>query len=227
MLANSELESFNYSVSHDLKAPLRAIVGFSDIILMDYKENLSEEVIDYIQDIRKNGLLLQDIVDDLLRLSKITLQELKKNKFLLSELINEIIAEQKSNWREFNVNFIIKELPEIYADRGLLKIALSNLIANAIKFTKKVENPEIEIGCEENEDYIIYVRDNGVGFNKNYSNKLFQPFQRLHDQTEYPGTGIGLAIVKRVASKHNGKVWAESELNMGATFYFSIPKLKT
>lgn len=228
LLANTELESFNYSVSHDLKAPLRAIVGFSDIILMDYKDNLSEEVVDYIQDIRKNGLLLQDIIDELLRLSKITLQELKKTEFQLSEVISEIIAEQKSNWRNLKTKIIIKEMPKIFADRGLLKIALTNLISNAVKFSSKVENPEVEIGFQENEkEYIIYVKDNGIGFNKSYYNKLFQPFQRLHDQVEYPGTGIGLAIVKRVASKHNGKVWAESELNRGATFYISIPKTNT
>lgn len=224
-MLNQELESFNSAVSHDLKAPLRAIVGFGELLVRESGETLNKEMLDYLNEIVKNGKKLQGMLDDLLRLSKVSLLGLKKETFALGNLIVEILDELKSIYEIEKVKFKINELPELLADRNLVKIAFSNLISNAIKFSLKQESPEVEIGTIPDEkNFVIYIKDNGAGFNSKYKEKLFIPFQRLHSEAEFPGTGIGLAIVKRIIDRHNGKIWAKSELNKGAIFYVSFPK---
>ncbi|MCX8056954.1 MAG: response regulator [Ignavibacteria bacterium] len=224
-LLNKELESFNSAVSHDLKAPLRAIVGFGEMILRDYGNQVNDEVKDLLNDIITNGKKLQVMLEDLLRLSKISLVGLKLQMFSMNDLIEEIIDEFRSRNELGHVKVIIEELPEIYADKGLIKISFTNLISNAIKFSLKKENPLIEItNISDEKNLIIVVKDNGAGFDMKYLSKLFQPFQRLHTEFEFPGAGIGLAIVKRIIDKHNGTIWAESIINEGSKFYVSIPK---
>lgn len=176
-LLNQELESFNYSVSHDLKAPLRAVVGFGELILKEYSQTLSNEALDYLNEIVKNGKKLQSMLEDMLRLSKVSLLGLEKETFSLNELITEIINEFKSRGEAGKTKFIIQELPPLNADKSLIRIAFSNLIGNAIKFSANQEQPEVEIGIEPNENnLIIFIKDNGVGFNHKYEDKLFLPF---------------------------------------------------
>lgn len=224
-MAIQDRESFNYSVVHDLKAPLRAIIGFSEMIIEDYKDKLNEEVKSLINDIIQNGKHLQNLIDDLPRLSRVSLQSLKQETFSLKNLIQQILNELNESKPIENTKIIVNELPEIYGDKALLKVAFINLISNAIKFTRKTKNPEIEIGFfEEDENYVIFIRDNGAGFDERYSEKLFQPFQRLHQPDEFPGTGIGLAIVKKIVDKHKGKIWAKSKINEGTTFFVALKK---
>ncbi|MEP1779762.1 MAG: ATP-binding protein [Reichenbachiella sp.] len=220
-IANKELEAFSYSVSHDLRAPLRAIDGFSKIILEDHKDEFSEESKRLLNVIINNSGKMATLIDDLLTFSRISRKVAEFKPIDFNDLVSSIIEEQALDTQLFE----IETLPEARGEKTLMKQLLSNLIGNAVKFSSKKENPKIEIGCSNKQDhYQFFVRDNGVGFNMAYYNKIFGVFQRLHTDTEFRGTGVGLAIVQKVIIKHNGKVWAESEEGKGTVFYFSLPK---
>lgn len=221
---NKELESFSYSISHDLRAPLRALNGYSRMIEEDYASVLDDEAKRLLGNIQYNAQRMGTLIDDLLAFSRLGRKELQKTKINTEELVKNIL-EELSNPAEYNAVIKINSLPPVDADHTLLRQVWINLISNAIKYSSKKEKPEIQIGSTETENEIIFfVKDNGAGFNMNYADNLFGVFQRLHDSTEFEGTGIGLAIVKRIITKHGGRVWAEGKVNEGAVFYFSLGK---
>ncbi|GAB4500846.1 MAG: hypothetical protein Fur0035_03860 [Anaerolineales bacterium] len=219
--ANRELEAFSYSVSHDLRAPLRAIDGFSRIVSEDFAPLLPAEGRELLERIRRAAQEMGTLIDDLLRLSRVTRAELRQENVDLAALAAEICAELNARQPEKNVRFFIAEKLEAQGDARLLRVALENLLNNAWKFSGKNETPRIEIGRDPQQN-AFFVRDNGVGFDMAYADKLFGAFQRLHSADEFPGTGIGLAIVQRVIHRHSGKVWAQSQPGQGATFYFTL-----
>jgi light-regulated signal transduction histidine kinase (bacteriophytochrome) len=222
--ANQELEAFSYSVSHDLRAPLRAIDGFSRILLEDYAAQLSADATRYLGLVRSNAQQMGHLVDDLLAFSRLGRQPLNKVTVAPALLIHRVLDDLHADQEGRMVEIHISDLPECQADPALLKQVFVNLLANALKFTRQREVAKIEI------DYVIdavegptyVIRDNGVGFDMHYSNKLFGVFQRLHRAEDYEGTGVGLAIVQRIVQRHGGHVWAEAELDRGATFYFTL-----
>jgi len=237
--ANDELESFAYSISHDLRVPLRAIDGFSRILVEDYEDKLDEEGKRLINIVRENTGKMGQLIDDILQLSRASRQAMKMYKIDMEALVRDIFKEvnsvskgRKESANE-HVQLEIKPLPVAYGDQTLIRQVLTNLISNSIKFTRPIKNPLIEVGVLEGEDEgkaetkgnynVYYVRDNGVGFNMKYSDKLFGLFQRLHGQDEFEGTGVGLSIVQRIIRRHGGYVWGQGEVNKGATIYFSLP----
>jgi signal transduction histidine kinase len=223
--ANKELGAFSYSVSHDLRAPLRAIHGYMNIFAEDYTQQLDDEAKKLIQNVLNNAKRMGQLIDDLLEFSRLGRKELIKNNVSMKAIVSSVWEELRKMEGNRNIEFILKELPEAKADNATIRHVWSNLISNALKYSGNKEKVIIEIGFEENEDVIIYyIKDNGVGFDMNYYNKLFGVFQRLHSQEEFEGTGVGLAIVQRIILKHGGLIWAESKLNEGATFYFSLKK---
>jgi two-component system sensor kinase len=223
--ANNELEAFAYSVSHDLRVPLRAIDGFSRIVIEDYEDKLDEEGIRLLNIIRDNTKKMGQLIDDILLLSRAGRQEMKISELDITSLAKNIYNEFNHETDGRNVDFTVDDLPRTMGDRTLLTQVLTNLIGNAIKFTREKENAKIEVGFnEDNDDNIYYVKDNGAGFDMEYYDKLFGLFQRLHSQEEFEGTGVGLSIVQRIISRHRGRVWGEGEVSEGATIYFSIPK---
>ena len=218
---NKELETFAYTVSHDLRTPLRSISGFSSALLIEHSDDLDSEGIDYLQRVDKAAKHMSELIDNILNLSRVTRKELKYEKINISQLINNII--EQYNYDEDIIHF--KEDLSTHGDINLLNIALTNLISNAIKYTSLSPDPKIEIGSiDNNENTTFYVKDNGIGFDEQYAKNIFLPFQRLHDEDEFKGMGIGLATVQRIINKHHGKIWAKSEPNKGATFYFTIGK---
>ncbi len=220
---NKELEAFSYSVSHDLKAPLRAIEGFSKILNENYSGEFNPEVNKLVNAIRKNSMYMWEMIDDMLSLSRLNKTGLNKVNVDMNLLI-DIAFNDLMQFEEKKMGLKIGELPEAKADRGLILQVWINLISNAIKFTSKTENPLIEIGgYKEEAENIYFIKDNGVGFEQNYASKLFSPFQRLHSEKDFEGTGIGLAIVKRIIIRHGGKVYAEAKPGEGAKFSFTIP----
>lgn len=222
---NRELEAFTYSVSHDLRSPLRAIDGFARILTEEYKDKFDDEGKRQFKIISDNIKRMGELIDDLLELSRLGRKEITCSSINLKEILDSVINDIKPREEERKVDFFIKDIPEAAADRVLIKQVFINLLSNALKFTSTKKNAIIEIGgTEEQHRNVYYVRDNGVGFDMQYANKLFGIFQRLHGQEEFEGTGIGLAIVKRIISKHGGEVWAEGKVNDGAAFYFSLPK---
>lgn len=216
--ANQELEAFSYSVSHDLRAPLRAIDGFSRILLEDFAEILPADATRYLGLVRNNTQQMGLLVDDLLAFSRLSRHSLQKQTVSMTGLVQAVAAELSADQQGRQVKITIGDLPACKGDPALLKQVIVNLLANALKFSRTRQVAEIEIGY----DSAYFVRDNGVGFDMNYANKLFGVFQRLHRAEEYEGTGVGLAIVKRIVDRHGGDVWAEAELNRGATFYFAL-----
>lgn len=223
--SNKELEAFSYSVSHDLRAPLRAISGFSKLLKEEYYDKLDEEGKEYLSDITLNSVRMANLIDDLLELSRYGRKKMEKYEIKMRELFVSIFEDEKEHAKNPNITFNILEIPNIKGDYALIKQVVINLISNAIKYSSKTPDPIIEIGSTINEkETIYYVKDNGVGFDMKYAHKLFGVFQRLHNLEEYEGTGVGLAIVQRIINKHNGKVWAESEPGKGAVFYFSLPR---
>lgn len=231
--ANNELESFSYSISHDLRAPLRAINGYSQIIKEEYFEGLSPVAINYFDLIRKNAIIMGQLVDDLLNFSRLGRQAFIKTKLDPVPMINSIIESIKPEGEKRNITFSVDKLPPCEADPVFLKQVYVNLISNALKFSKDKKESLIEIGFQYSpkntelkhktgKPIIYFVRDNGIGFDMKYYNKLFGVFQRLHTADSYEGTGVGLAIVSRIVTKHGGKIWAESTLGQGATFYFTL-----
>ena len=227
MEANKELKSFSYSVSHDLRAPLRAIDGFSLILSEDYGAQLDEEAKRIIGVIRQNTQRMGQLIDDLLNFSCTSRQVLSPSKINMGGLAKAIYYELTEEKQRNGIDFILKPLPEARADATLMRQVWNNLISNALKFTRTRKIPRIEIGSQIKENQLIYyIKDNGVGFNMKYADKLFQIFQRLHSEQEFEGTGVGLSIVQRIIKRHGGKVWAVSQPNKGATFFFSLPLQK-
>ena len=224
--ANKELESFSYSVSHDLRAPLRRLDGFSDALLEDYSQKLDEQGKKWLQNIRSSSQHMARLIDDILGLSRVIRTELNITRVNLSEMAHSEAFRLQASEPARKVEFVIEPGLEAEADRDLLELVIQNLLGNAFKFTSKVRSALIEFGfVRQNGAEAFFVRDNGAGFDMKYVEKLFKPFQRLHRDNEYPGTGIGLATVERIVQRHGGKVWAEGKLNRGATFYFTIGQL--
>ncbi|HEY3311235.1 MAG TPA: GAF domain-containing protein [Anaerolineales bacterium] len=222
--ANKELESFSYSVSHDLRAPIRAINGFSHILLEDYGDKLDDEGKKHLKRVYEAGLRMGVLIDDILRLSRVTRSEIRRGMIDLSQLAQSVISELQNASNDRNVEVIIAPNLKVNADFNLMRIVLENLLGNAWKFTQKHPSARIELGITEKENQITYfVRDDGAGFDMTYANKLFGAFQRLHDTSEFEGTGIGLATVQRIIHRHGGAVWAEAVVEQGATFYFTLP----
>jgi light-regulated signal transduction histidine kinase (bacteriophytochrome) len=221
--ANKELEAFSYSVSHDLRAPLRTITGFGNALLEDCEDKLDIHGRDYLHRIIAAAGNMALLIEDMLNLSKITRAEINIAEINLTGIAQSVIYELQKSEPKRTVNIIIAGGLKDKADARLMRIALENLLGNAWKFTGKQANAVIEFGSrKEGENIVYFVRDNGAGFDIAYVDKLFIPFQRLHTMEEYPGTGIGLAIVKRIITRHGGKVWAEGQTGKGATFYFNL-----
>jgi PAS domain S-box-containing protein len=221
---NKELESFSYSISHDLRAPLRSINGYSHIILEDHEAQLNEELRRLLEKIRGNASRMGVLIDNLLEFSRLGRRRVIKSPVNLMELVQRVVDDLDED-RRGKARIHIGSLPSAEGDPVLLYQVLVNLVSNAIKYSRKKEAPEIEIGSSENDGkYIYFVKDNGAGFNMNYAHKLFGVFQRLHSNEEFEGTGVGLAIVQRIIVKHGGRVWAEGRPDEGATFFFSLPK---
>jgi light-regulated signal transduction histidine kinase (bacteriophytochrome) len=221
---NSEFQAFTYSVSHDLRAPLRAIDGFSKFVLEDYGTKLDSEGQRLLGLIRSNTKKMDKLITDILAFSRVNRSELKKSKIDMTKMARSMFNEGVSPEIHEHLDFIIDELPETYADPTYIKQVWINLISNAIKFSSLKMKPEIKIGGYlEDRSQIYFVSDNGVGFNPEYAHKLFGVFQRLHKVNEFEGTGVGLAVVQRIIHRHGGKTWAEGKEGKGATFYFSLP----
>lgn len=223
--SNKDLEAFSYSVSHDLRAPLRAIDGFSQILEEDYANKFDEEGKDVIATIRTSTQEMGTLIDDLLSFSRLGRQSMKLQTINMTTLAKSVFDELQKTNHDREIQFSCEDLPEIQGDSSLLRHVWINLLSNAIKYTNKKSKAQIMIGSKiQGNDILYYVQDNGAGFDMKYVNKLFGVFQRLHDRRDFEGTGVGLAIVARVITKHGGKVWAEGEVDKGATFYFSLPK---
>ncbi len=223
----AQLESFSYSVSHDLRAPLRAINGFSQVLEEDYANLLGTEGIEYLEKIKKSSTRMDRLINDLLNLSLLGRQELKLEPLDLTEMACEVFEALQANEPDRAIDFRI-QIPEpdcmaIQADRNQFEIILTNLLTNAVKFSRNANPAVIEFGClDEADENVYFIRDNGVGFNMEYGNKLFIPFQRLHSESEFEGMGIGLATVQQIIQRHSGQIWVEAEVDKGATFYFTI-----
>ncbi len=221
--ANRELEAFAYSVSHDLRAPLRSIAGFSHLLMEDYYDKLDEEGRDSLNRIFAATDKMGRLIDDLLNLSRLTRAEMTRQQVNISTLVRKIAEAKKKAQPEREVEFVIQDHLFVEGDGQLLNVMLENLLENAWKFTGKSESARIEFGAMNKEGKLIYfIRDNGIGFDMEYAGKLFQPFQRVHAMDEFPGTGIGLATVKRIIERHGGRVWIEAEEGKGTTVYFTL-----
>jgi PAS domain S-box-containing protein len=221
--ANKELESFAYSVSHDLRAPLRSIDGFSQALLEDYQDELDKTGKEYLKRVLNASQRMASLIDDLLALSRITRSEMQREPVDLSSLAREIVAELRKEEPQRKVEVQIAPRLKADADANLMRIALQNLLQNAWKFTGRTSSARIEFGSEKQSGMrVFYVRDNGVGFDMDYVERLFGAFQRLHKDTDFPGTGIGLATVRRIVRRHGGEIWAEGTVGAGATFYFTL-----
>jgi len=221
--ANKELEAFSYSVSHDLRSPLRSIDGFSLALLEDYAEQLDETGQDYLNRVRAASQRMARLIDDLLQLSKLTRKDMQREHVNLSTLAISITQDLQRNQPERQATFIIGENLTTIGDKQLLHVMLENLIGNSWKFTGKKDDPTIEFNSTNNNGKsVYYVKDNGAGFDMEYTDKLFGAFQRLHSTHEFEGTGIGLANVQRIIHRHGGRVWAEGSIDQGATFYFTL-----
>lgn len=222
--SNRELESFAYSVSHDLRTPLRNISGFSQVLVEDYADRLDEQAQDFLFRIRTAAQRMGLLIDDLLKLSRLSRQDMLTQDVNLSEIVGRITAELQLNAADRQVNFRLAPDITVRGDARLLEIALNNLLHNAWKYTGNKPIANIEFGSENKNGEIVYfVRDNGAGFDMRYASKLFGAFQRLHSAEEFDGTGIGLATVARIIQRHGGKIWADSVVGQGATFYFTLP----
>lgn len=219
---NRELEAFSYSVSHDLRAPLRSINGFTKILAEEYAAHLDSEAKRYLDIIISNSKKMGQLIDDLLAFSRLGKQEVVKIRIKTRNLVENIVSELRENYPNTEVK--IRELSEINGDYAMMKQVFVNLISNAFKYSSRIAQPAIEIGSySQKNELVFYVKDNGAGFDMKYYAKLFGVFQRLHKQKEFDGTGVGLSIVKRIITKHNGDIWAEGKESEGAVFYFSLP----
>jgi light-regulated signal transduction histidine kinase (bacteriophytochrome) len=218
-----EMRAFSYSVSHDLRAPLRAIEGFSRIVVEDYSQALDEEGRKYMQHVLQNAQIMGALIEGLLTYHRLNEKPVSKSKVDVTELTKEVLGALPKPSVAPEIK--ISKLPSIPADPALMRIAWEQIVSNALKFSKRSPRPMIEFGADERGDeHVLWIKDNGIGFDMEYSNKLFQMFQKLQKDPEFDGHGVGLALVRRVAEKHNGRAWAEAKPNDGATFYFAIPK---
>lgn len=221
--ANKELDAFSYSVAHDLRAPLRGIDGFSQALIEDHAVNLGPDGLEQLARVREAARRMSQLIDDLLRLSRVAKSELHRQPVDLSRLAGVVASELRSAHPHREVAVAIQEDLTVKADEKLLQIVLENLLGNAWKFTAKASHPAIEVGAfEKDAQRTYFVRDNGAGFDMEYAHKLFGVFQRLHTATEFEGTGVGLAIVQRIINRHGGRIWAESAVGQGTTFYFVL-----
>jgi signal transduction histidine kinase len=221
---NQELEAFSYSVSHDLRTPLRAIDGFSGILQQDHAGQLDEEGLRLLKVVRENTTRMSQLIDDILQFSRTGRLELKRSRIDMDAMVRTVFEELPLQDKRGGLRIEIGHLPQVMGDSAMLRQVLINLLSNAIKFSGKCEAPLIEVGGEVQGDEVVYhVKDNGVGFDMQYADMLFGVFHRLHGVNEFQGTGIGLAIVKRIVTRHGGRVWAESKVGEGATFYFALP----
>jgi signal transduction histidine kinase len=223
--AVNQLEAFNHTVSHDMKSPVRAIDGYSKIILEDFGEMLEEDIVEMIWNIRNICRDMIEMINKLLLYSTISKAALQKNEVDMKELFQSTFSEERINYLERDIKLIIEnELPKVMVDRILLKEVICNIISNSIKFTRNRDKSIIKVGSTtKDKEYVFYVKDNGAGFDMEFSAKLFGLFQRLHDKDEFEGNGIGLTIVKNIIQKHGGKVWIEGKCDIGATIYFTVP----
>ena len=222
---NKELESFAYSVSHDLRAPLRHMVGYSELLQKQASSLLDEKSQRFIRTILDSAKRMGNLIDDLLAFSRIGRAETKNTQVDLEQLVKEVVTEIRRDTKSRDIAWKIGALPVCYGDRSMLRLVVVNLVSNAVKFTRMRRPAEIEIGCVDRnkKEVEVFVRDNGAGFDMQYVDKLFGVFQRLHLPEQFEGTGIGLATVQRIIHRHGGKVRGEGAVDQGATFYFSLP----
>ena len=222
--SNKELEAFAYSISHDLRSPLRHMVGFAELLGQHAATVLDQKSQRYLGTILDAAKRMGALIDDLLAFSRIGRAETRASTVSLRQLVNEVVEEMRPDLAERTVSWRIGDLPDLYGDRSMLRMVFANLITNAVKFTRPRERAEIEIGSfEDARGLVLFVRDNGVGFDMKYSHKLFRVFQRLHGSEEFEGTGIGLATVQRIIQRHGGTAWAEGSVNGGATLFLALP----
>jgi two-component system sensor histidine kinase/response regulator len=225
-IANRELEAFSYSVSHDLRSPLRAVSVFSQALLAEHAESLNDEGMRMLRNVNAGAAHMDRLITDLLRLSQLNRQPLHKSPVRFSDLVRKVIDDMAHERAGRDIEFAIADFPTWQVDAGLIQQVFVNLISNAIKFTREREKARIEIGFRlDGTTLVCFVKDNGVGFDMKYMNKLFGVFQRLHSADQFEGTGVGLSIVRRIIERHGGKVWVDGEQHQGATFYFSLPDI--
>lgn len=221
--SNKELESFSYSISHDLRAPLRALNSYSRILEEEYFSDMNQDAKQVLHNIRTNADRMGLLVDDLLEFSRLGKKEIQKTVVDMKELVESVVQDVEHSFAH-KATIKLGELHPVYADRSLIRQVLTNLVENAVKYSAKKGKPEVEIGSSFTSDSVTYfVKDNGSGFNMDYAHKLFGVFQRLHDSSEFEGTGIGLAIAQRIITRHGGIIWPEAEEDKGATFFFKLP----
>ena len=226
-LANEALETYSYSVSHDLRAPLRHMSGFADLLQKRMKDRLDNDEARYLALISDAAKKMDRLIADLLNYSRLGQQELKKSEVDLNQLVDESVSQLAIITTGRDITWNLGKLPVVYGEQSLLKLVFVNLISNAVKFTSTRSSAEIEIGCETAADEdICFIRDNGVGFSMEHEDRLFGVFQRLHPESKFEGSGIGLANVRRIMALHGGRTWAEGAVDKGATFYFTLPKVE-
>ncbi|MBV6641372.1 MAG: PAS domain S-box protein [Cyclobacteriaceae bacterium] len=222
---NEELESFTYTVSHDLRAPIRAIDGFTKILVKKLDGRIDEKESHYLDCVLEGSKKMGNLIDDLLSFSRMGRIEKRVGQFSMHLLFQQVFTDLTTHQDLSRIDFSMEPLPEIRGDREMFRLAINNLIGNALKYSSTREKSIIRVKCEEDgQRFVFSVSDNGVGFEMEYQNKIFEIFQRLHDEDEFEGSGVGLAIVKKIINRHGGKLWVNSELDKGTTFYFSIPK---
>ncbi len=222
--ANRELEAFSHSVSHDLRAPLRAITGFNGLVLKQFSNEIPVAAVELLREVERGARNMAQLIEDLLRLSRCSRQPLHQTPVDAQSLVNEVVAEIRAQNAGRQAEVSVGDLPEVFADRPLLRQVFVNLLSNAFKFTRKT-NGMIQVGCQANgNENVFFVRDNGAGFDMAYAEKLFNVFQRLHSSDEFEGTGVGLSIVHRIVQRHGGRIWAQGAVNQGATFYIALPR---
>ena len=218
---NNDLEAFSYSITHDLRAPLRHISGYLTMLEEDYGDKIDETGIDYIRTTIKSVKDINSMIDSVLKLSKASISDIKHSPVNLSDLLKEISSQIDISSESVTLNII--DTPQVMGDKSLMQIALTNMLENALKYTQKTEKPYIEFGLKEIDNVpTYYIKDNGCGFERRYAEKVFEVFKRLHSKAEYDATRIGLSTVERIIRKHGGQVWADGEVNKGATFYFTL-----
>ena len=221
--ANNELESFSYSVAHDLRAPLRAMDGFSRLVVEDFAPLLPDEAQRYLHLVRENAQQMGHLIDDLLTFARLSRQPVNRQPVHTADLVEQVVKDLQHDREGRAVHIAINDLPVCQADPALLRQVFANLLSNALKFTRTREEARIEVRSQTDDGEPVYVvKDNGVGFDMQYMGKLFGVFQRLHRAEEYEGTGVGLAIVQRIIHRHGGRIWAEAAVDKGATFYFTL-----
>lgn len=224
--ANKELEAFSYSVSHDLRAPLRHLNGYARALAEDFQEVLGDKGQEYLGHITKAVEQMNALIEDLLCFARMGQQQLDATEVDFDELVRKVVAEMRPEQGERQIEWVVQPLPTVRGDAAMLRQVWINLIANAVKYTRQRAEARIEIGVDSSSEHeqVFFVRDNGAGFDMKFADKLFGLFQRLHNRNDFEGTGLGLANVRRIINRHSGRTWAEGEMDQGATFYFSLPR---